>query len=210
MPLMENINLSSPPTPRSPSKKTEQRQTYTAATAPKATIAHMAKVTAQAFSNGTIQRLSTLNLQQKAVLCALTALEKRKRDCQIERTVFATPSKHNSTAPSVKQLYETYSSLCTHNNLLHPLTTTEFRDVVGGLETLGLVSGADGKGGSLVVPTTPSRTPGRKGKNGGFGGAATTTDDRRIASSVGQKELSGALEGVGGELLRGVLEGEGT
>lgn len=209
MPLMENINLSSPPTPRSPSKKTQPAPVYTAATAPKATIAHMAKVTAQAFSNGTTQRLTTLNLQQKAVLCTLSALEKRKRDSQLERTVFATPSKHNSTAPSVKELYETYSSLCTRNNLLHPLTATEFRDVVGGLETLGLVSGVDGKGGSLTVPRTPSRTPSRKGRNGGFGAAATTGDDRRIASAIGRKELSAALEGVGGELLRDVLEGEG-
>lgn len=209
MPLMENINLSSPPTPRSPSEKMQAALSYTAATAPKATIAHMAKVTAQAFSNGTVQRLNTLNLQQKAVMCALSALEKRKRDTQAERTVFATPSKHNSTAPSIKQLYETYSSFCTHNNLLHPLTTTEFRDVVGGLETLGLMSGADGKGGGLMIPITPSRTPCRKGRNGGFGAAATTGDDRRVASAVGHKELSAALDGVGGELLRGVLEGEG-
>lgn len=200
-PLMENINLSSPPTVPS-------RPSYTLETAPKATIAHMAKVTAQVFSNGATQRLSSLNLQQKAVLCALAALEKRKRDTQVERTVFATPSKStNNTAPSVKQLFEAYSSLCKRENLLHPLSSVEFRDVVSGLETLSLVAAVDGKNGSFAIPGTPSRTPSRKGK-GGFGNVSLG-DERRVASSVAMKELSAVLEGPGGELLREILEADG-
>lgn len=207
-PLMENVNLSSPLTPRLPAKsplKTRQAPAYTLETAPKATIAHMAKVTAQVFGNGTMQRLGTLNLQQKAVLCALAALEKSKRETQVERTMFATPSKHSSTAPSVKQLFEAYSNLCKREKLLHPLTSVEFRDVVSGLETLSLMSAVDGKNGSFAVPITPSKTPSRRGK-GGFGRAAVG-DERRVASAVGYKELSVALEGAGGELLREILEG---
>ena len=200
-PLMENINLSSPPTPRLHAKA------YTLDTIPRATIAHMAKVTSQAFGNGTTQRLSTLNLQQKAVLCALSALEKQKRDNQVVKTMFSTPSKHNSTAPTIKQVFDAYSNLCKRENLLHPLSSVEFRDVVSGLETLSLVSPADGKNGSFVIPITPSRTPSRRGK-GGFGTTAMS-DERRIASVVSQKELSAALEGVGGELLRDILEGGG-
>ena len=198
-PLMENINLSSPPTPRSPAK------VYTIDTIPKATIAHIAKVTAQVFGNGTTQRLSTLNLQQKAVLCALSALEKRKRDTQVEKTMFSTPSKHNPTAPTIKQVFDAYCSLCKRENLLHPLSSVEFRDVVSGLETMSLVSAADGKNGSLAVPITPSRTPSRKGK-GGFGSVAVG-DERRVASVLSQKELSAALNAAGGELLREILEG---
>lgn len=207
MPLMENVNLSSPPTPRSPSKSyTKAKPAYTLETAPKITIAHIAKVTAQVFGNGTTQRLGALNLQQKAVLCALSALEKRKRDTQVERTMFATPSKQTSTAPSVKQLFEAYSNLCKQDKLLHPLTSIEFRDVVSGLETLSLVSGVDGKNGSFAMPITPTRTPSRKGR-GGFG-MAMAGDDRRVASVVGQKELLSALEGAGGELLRDILDGD--
>jgi cell division control protein 6 len=200
-PLMENINLSSPPTPRSHAK------VYTLDTIPRATIAHMAKVTSQAFGNGTTQRLSTLNLQQKAVLCALSALEKQKRDNQVVKTMFSTPSKHNSTAPTIKQVFDAYSNLCKRENLLHPLSSVEFRDVVSGLETLSLVSPADGKNGSFVIPITPSRTPSRRGK-GGFGTAAMN-DEGRIASVVSQKELSAALERAGGELLKDILEGGG-
>ena len=200
-PLVENMNLSSPTTPRS------SKHLYTLYTAPKATIAHMAKVTAQVFGNGTTQRLSTLNLQQKAVLCALSALEKRKRDSQVERTMFATPSKYNSAAPSIKQLFDAYSSICKHNNLLHPLSNIEFRDIISGLEMLSLLSAVDGKNGSFAIPITPSKTPSRRGK-GGFG-TAVLGDERRMASAVGQKELTGALDGPGGELLREILDGGG-
>ena len=211
-PLMENINLSSPPIQRSPSKSPQKPHTpttYSLETAPKATIAHMAKVTAQVFGNGTVQRLATLNLQQKAVLCSLAALEKRKRETQIERTMFSTPSKHshNTAAPTIKQLYDAYTTICNREKLLHPLTSVEFRDVVSGLETLSLVQPVDGKNGSFVAPITPSKTPSRRGK-GGFGLAATG-DERRVSSGVGYKELSGALEGAGGELLKEILEGDG-
>ncbi|KAK3677776.1 AAA ATPase [Recurvomyces mirabilis] len=208
-PLMDNINLSSPVTPRSPSKslaKNRPMVVYTLESAPKATIAHMAKITAQVFGNGMAQRLSTLNLQQKAVLCALAALEKSKRDAQVERTMLSTPSKHNPSAPTVKQLYTSYIGLCDREKLLHPLSSVEFRDVVSGLETLSLVSAVDGRSGSLALPITPSRTPSRKGK-GGFG-VVGAGDEKRIASAVGVKELEASLEGKGGELLRDLLRGD--
>ncbi|EMC91371.1 hypothetical protein BAUCODRAFT_39538 [Baudoinia panamericana UAMH 10762] len=208
-PLMENINLSSPPTPRSPAKSPSKGPAvmpYTIETAPKATIAQMAKVTAQVFGNGTTQRLAVLNLQQKAVLCSLAALEKRKRDTQVERTIFATPSKHNGSAPSIRQLFEAYGNLCKREKLLQPLSSVEFRDVVSGLETLSLISGADGKTGSFAMPITPSRTPSRKAR-GGFG-ATFVGDERRVASVVAYQELSAALEGVGGELLKEILNGD--
>lgn len=207
-PLMENINLANPAVSRSPTKSPFKTASvaYTVETAPKATIAHMAKITAQVFNNGATQRLGSLNLQQKAVLCSLAALEKKKRDNQIERYIMATPSKVNRTAPSIKQLFEAYIGLCQRGNLFAALSNMEFRDVVSGLETLSLVSAVDGKMGSFA-PVTPSRTPSRKGK-GGFGGAVRG-DDRRVASAVGMKELHAALEGPGGDLLREMLEGNG-
>ncbi len=201
-PLMENINLSSPLTPRSPAKK-QTHLAYTIDTAPKATVAHVARVTSQIFGNGTMQRMAILNLQQKAVLCALSALEKRKSAVQVDRTMFATPSKRNSSAPSVKQLFDAYSGLCNRESLLHALTNTEFRDVVSGLETLGLLSAVEGKSGSFAVPITPSKTPSRRGF-----GTAVTGDERRIASIVARQELSNALSGPGSELLRDLLEGD--
>lgn len=206
-PLVENMNLSSPVV-RSPSKAKTQSalaaslSQLTIENAPRATIAHMARITAAVFSNGTVQRLQNLNLQQKAVLCSLSALEKKKRSSAAE-SVLATPSKTHSTAPTIKALFGAYTALCKKENILHPLTSTEFRDIVGSLETLSLISAVEGKAGSLVVT---AGTPSRKGRGGGFGGAVV--EDRRVASTVGTKELAAALIGPGSGILRGILEGD--
>lgn len=220
-PLMENINLSSPPMQRSPSKAPAPlRQTtltsslshLTVETAPRATIAHMAKVTAQVFGNGASQRLATLNIQQKAVLCSLSALEKKKRDSPSQNTIFATPSKKTEAAPTIKKLYEAYTLLCKRENLLHPLTNTEFRDVVSGLETLSLVQAVSSGSSFSAMPLTPSKTPSRRSKGGfsGFAGAAVGgADEKRMASCVGHAELIATLQGPGSEILREIIEGDG-
>jgi cell division control protein 6 len=203
-PLVENMNLSSPAI-RTPSKGKPQTVLVaslahlTIENAPRATIAHMARITAAVFSNGTVQRLQNLNLQQKAVLCSLSAIEKRKRASAADN-IFVTPSKSHSTAPTIKELFEAYTVLCRRENILHPLTSTEFRDIVGSLETLSLISAVEGKAGSLVVA---AGTPSRRGR-GGFGGVAV--DDRRVASSVGAKELAAALVGPGSGILKGIME----
>ena len=185
-PLHENPNISSPS--RLPANFTKSLSTLTPSTAPRATIAHVARVSASALSHGAPQRLQTLNLQQKAALCALISLEKSNH--RRVHSIFATPSKAN-LVPTIRKLYEKYCLLCKRENALHPLTTTEFADVVGGLETLGLIGGAGG--GKGVAKVTPGKKSGK-------------SEDRRIVSSVNEAELEGCLEGVGGGILRGLLE----
>jgi cell division control protein 6 len=207
IPLVGNMNLSSPAI-RSPSRAKPQSTLaaslaqLTVGNAPRATIAHMARITATVFSNGTTQRLQNLNLQQKAVLCALSALENKRS--ATASNVLATPSKTYSTAPTIKAIYEAYTALCKRENTLHPLTSTEFRDIVGSLETLSLISAVEGKSGSLVTAGTPSRK-GRGG--GGFGGSVV--EERRVASSISSSELTAALTGPGSNILKGLLNGEG-
>jgi cell division control protein 6 len=207
-PLVENINLSSPVV-RSPSKLNAQKvlanslAQLTVTTAPRATIAHVAKITATVFSNGTSQRLRNLNLQQKAVLCSLAAIEKKKRASASE-SVLATPSKSHNTAPTIKELFEAYTALCKRENVLHSLTSTEFRDVVESLETLSLISAVEGKSGSLVAAGTPSRRG--RGKASGFAGGVVV-EDRRVSSAISDKELSDALSGPGMAILKDMLEG---
>lgn len=196
-PLQENSNLCSPST-----NSIGSLSLLTLATAPRATIAHIARIAASALNNGTPQRLQTLNLQQKAALCALLSLEKSNRRYQSFKSVFATPSKtpykspSSSTAPTVRKLYETYCSLCKRENALHPLTATEFADVISGLETLGLV-GEDGR-----ILAVGMRTPGKKGKG------MVKGEEKRVVSWVGEGEVEGCLEGVGGGILKGLLRGE--
>ncbi|TVY30443.1 Cell division control protein [Lachnellula hyalina] len=203
-PLEENVNLSSPvglQTGAFTKSLAQSLATLTVETAPRASIAHVNKITSSTFGNGANQRLKTLNLQQKAALCALVALEKRKR--MAAANVMATPSKSNNVAPTIKALYDVYCTLCTRDSILHPLTSTEFRDVVGSLETLSLISAVDGRNGSFVGSSTPSRKA-RK-----FGSGMGTGDEKRVGSCVGEKEVAQAVEGLGAGILKSILNGEG-
>jgi cell division control protein 6 len=204
-PLEENSNLSSPAVPAlqmiTKRALAQSLATLTVETAPRASISHVNKITSSTFGNGVNQRLKTLNLQQKAALCALIALEKRKREAAAN--VMATPSKSKNSAPTIKALYDVYCMLCTRDSILHPLTSTEFRDVIGSLETLSLVSAVDGRNGSFVGLSTPSK---RKVK---FGAGVASGDEKRMGSCVGEKEILVAVEGLGAGILKSILSGEG-
>ena len=221
-------------------------QALTPATAPRVSIAHLSKVTAAAFSNGTTQRLKTLNLQQKAALCALVAIEKRNREAlhntnsasasasasfsSVTATGTNTPSRRTTStdspiAPTVKTLFEAYTKLCKMDSLLHPLSSSEFREVVSSLETLGLITQVDGKTGSFITASpgggfgglgglgTPKRGGGKKKKDvfGMGGGGLVAGDEKRVAACVGEREVEQTLlkeDGAGTGILRGILSGE--
>jgi len=216
-PLVENLNLSSPPRrhdSKSPSRNgSDMISNFTVESAPRATIAHMARVTAAVFSNGTSTRLASLNLQQRAVLCALCVLEAKYRSTRRNPIDSngnpITPSKKDtqSSAPTMKKLYETYSQLCKRENAIHAVTSTEFHDVVGSLEAQSLVTFVDGRNGSLTPSRTPSGTPSRRGRgSGGFGRGFS--EDKRVTSSVGFNEVRESLNGPGAGVLRDLMDGE--
>jgi len=202
-PLGENNNLASPQ--KKSSEKTpaalllNSLKSLTVENAPRVSIGHLNKVTAAAFSNGASQRLKTLNLQQKAALCSLMALERRNRSA-LTHSDMSTPSKPRITAPTVKTLFDTYCLLCTRDSILHPLSSSEFREVMGSLETLSLTTAVDGKTGSLAV----LQTPGKRGRKVTFGSG----DDKRVASCVGEKEMDKSIDGAGADILKSILSGE--
>ncbi|KAM5356007.1 hypothetical protein ACJ41O_002653 [Fusarium nematophilum] len=199
-PLGENINGASTGSRSVVQIMANSLKALTAETAPRASIGHLNKITSAAFSNGTQQRLKALNLQQRAALCALVAYEKRMRAAAKMTSGGTTPSKNKLMAPTIKTLFEAYCQLCTRDSVLHPLSSSEFREVVGSLETLGLVNASDGKTGSFVAPQTPSKR-GRKS-------LAASGDERRITSCVGEKEMESAANGVGAGILTSILSGE--
>jgi len=151
----------------------------------------MARVTATAFSNGVTQRLISLNLQQKAALCALSALERTRQSTD-------TPGK--SSAPTLRALHDAYTRLCKREDVLHPLSASEFHDVVASLENASLVSWVDGTAGSLAVGTPSRRGRGKVLENG--------NESQKVASVVGMKELKASLSGVGSGILLSIVEGE--
>ncbi|KAL9112378.1 MAG: hypothetical protein Q9227_003220 [Pyrenula ochraceoflavens] len=205
-PIPKTTALPSPPS-SSPLKPPTPTQTphhhkssllshLTPSTAPRATISHLASITSSIFnSSGTAPRLSSLNLQQKAALCTLLSAEK-KRTRRINDP-FSTPTK-SGKAPTANELWGVYVGLCKNGDgMLHPLTATEFRDVVASLEGLGLVG--EVKGGF-----TPSRM-GRGRGGGGIGGEGVG-----LSSLVSEREMVDVLEKGGAEkgMLRGLLMGE--
>lgn len=203
-PLVENTNMSSPKQPRR-----SLATGFTAITAPRASVAHIAKITSTTMGAGTKQRLQNLNLHQKAAICTLIALDRKRRD----GSIFNTPSKSPSrAAPTAKRLFDSYVSLCRADNTIPPLSSTEFRDVLSSLETMGLVSEVQGRGGRVASANllrTPSKSktasPGTPSRMGGIG------DERGLACFVSEKEMGEQIEsgGAGVGILRGMLKGEG-
>ncbi|OAL70097.1 cell division control protein Cdc6 [Trichophyton violaceum] len=201
-PLLENKNLASTSLPTPPATE------YSAVTAPRATVAHVARVTSSTFGNGTTERLQDLNLQQKAALCAMISFGKKQ---QTANTVYRTPSKSpRSTAPTSRELFETYSGLCRRDNVLQPLTATEFRDVISSLETMGLVGEVDARGRGAGSPTAGASglfsTPSKSGR----GRSATAknmarTDDSGLVCLVGEKEIQSQISGPGEAILKALL-----
>ncbi|KAF2099121.1 cell division control protein Cdc6 [Rhizodiscina lignyota] len=227
-PLVENINLSSPPHVRSPTKSpqksvlTQEKAQLnplahlTPETAPRATIAHIARLTSAMFNTGATARLQGLNLQQKAVLCALVGCEERARRAASNASTDEphTPSRkvrgkaQNAVAPTTKELFEIYAKACKKENSLHPLTATEFGDVLAGLETLSLVSAVEGKSGSFATGGAAG-TPSRRGRGFGTPSGRKGKEERRVASAVGMNDVKTMLEGtkVGRGILEGMVEG---
>lgn len=172
------------------SSPTRVQLNFSVETAPRASIAHVAKLASSIFNNGTASRLGGLNLQQKAVLCSIVNKESRRQG----RNLFITPTKNANKAPTVGELFLKYTLLCKRDDgLLQPLKDTEFRDVVASLETLGLVHESKSRSSSLLTPSSSSRS----GRN---------KDDRQIASSVAEKEMRESLSGPGADLLQRLLD----
>ncbi|KAK5076054.1 AAA ATPase [Lithohypha guttulata] len=163
---------------------------FTAENAPRASIAHMAKLASSIFNNGTSSRLAGLNLQQKAVLCSIISKESRRQ----QRDPYITPTKSTNKAPTVGELFTKYTLLCRRDDgILQPLKDTEFRDVVASLETLGLVHESKARSSGLLTPSSSSRN--REMHN-----------DRAIASVVAEKEMRESLVGAGADLLKRLLD----
>ncbi|KAL4937013.1 hypothetical protein BDV06DRAFT_203806 [Aspergillus oleicola] len=199
--LVENNNLSS--SPKHTQSKSNSALPHTIVTAPRASIAHIARITSSVFGQGTMQRLQYLNLQQKAAICALIALDRKRREYDVP----GTPSKSKNLAPTIKQIFDAYCTMCRTDNILHPLTATEFKDVLGSLETLGLVGEyqSRGRGGTVAGGSDVRRTP---SKSSGTS-LSKALDEQSLICFVSQKEIEGQISGPGEGILRRLFFGEG-
>ena len=200
--LVENVNLSS----RKEQPQQQQQSLldiYTVTTAPRASIVHVARITSMAFGQGTVQRLQALNLQQKAAICALITLDKKRRTTTPSNTPSRTPTKNQHSAPTIKQVFDTYSTLCRSDNIIHPLTATEFKDVLSNLETMGLVGEYQGyRRGGTVSGGSDVRRPLFKSPSARERGM----DERGMICFVSQQEIESQIGGPGENILRRLLK----
>lgn len=205
-PLVENTNLATPLSPPDTPNSKTQTMDWTAATAPRATVAHIARVTSAVFGNGATERLQGLNLHQKAVLCALISIGRKKRSTTSTSTTSTKAAR--SVAPTIKELFETYSSLCRKGNVLQPLTVTEFRDIIGSLEAMGLIGEAQTSGGRAASGSGMPRTPSKTGRGANGTPTKKGMDDSGLVCYVGEKEVEAQATGPGEGVLKALLREE--
>ncbi|EWC46272.1 hypothetical protein DRE_04443 [Drechslerella stenobrocha 248] len=151
-------------------------QSLTALTAPRATIAHVARISSTSFGITAGTRLKALNMNQKAVVCALVVLAR----------------KSGGGGVPVKDLWTRYLQLCKADSVLFPtVTKMEFLDILSGLEGAGVAEVSDaGKG-------TGTGTPSKRGRKTGMGGA----DERMIRATVKEEEVRAVVGADGGQVL---------
>jgi cell division control protein 6 len=102
---------------------------WTASTAPRATLAHVAKASSSSLGANISARVAKLNAHQKALLCVLVA-------------------RSGTTPWSLLKLKDAYSRACKDGLGLVPLVGAEFRGVVDAMEAVGVLDilPAQGKG----------------------------------------------------------------
>jgi cell division control protein 6 len=109
--------------------RTVAHRNWTAATAPRATLAHVAKASSSSLGANISSRVAKLNAHQKALLCVLVA-------------------RSGTTPWSLLRLKDAYSRACKDGLGLVPLVGAEFRGVVDAMEAGGVLDilPAAGKG----------------------------------------------------------------
>lgn len=120
-------------------RKLDNFHELTIETAPKVLLSHVAKVCSLSFGDTSQQKITALNLLQKAVLCCLFDNEKNN-------------AANRSAYVTVNELYEFYSkvSVAASENLLGKLKKGEFLEIISGLDSSSAIILSTGKGFSNV------------------------------------------------------------
>ncbi|KAK6529128.1 AAA ATPase [Orbilia ellipsospora] len=180
-PLSETVVDSNAPTPtKAAGTRPNPMQSLTALSAPRASLAHIARISTTSFGITSNTRLKTLNINQKAVVCALIVLS---RKC-------------NGGGVPVKDLWQRYLELCKSDNVLFPtVTKMEFLDILSGLESAGVAEVDGGANGGAVG--LGSMTPSKRGRGKASGGK----DEKMIRATVKEEEVKAVVGADGGQIL---------
>lgn len=167
---------------------------------------HSSSTTQSPTSSETVSKVRNLGLQVRlALLCTLLA-SKRMTTSSVSGSANSTPTKSpgkrtSSTASQrtagldVAQLHAYYSSVLARggSDMFTPVSRSEFSDLVGMLETVGLVSSSS----ACIAASSPSRTGRRAfGRAASFGivKSAAAGQDIKLAENIRTDEV---LRGLG-------------
>ncbi|KAK6354328.1 AAA ATPase [Orbilia blumenaviensis] len=174
-PLAETVVDANAPVPVKAGTRPNPLQALTALSAPRASLAHIARISTTSFGITSNTRLKTLNINQKAVVCALVVLSR----------------KVNGGGVLVKELWQRYLELCKSDTVLFPtVTKMEFLDILSGLEAAGVAEISGGSGPTGVL------TPSKRGR-----GKAAGKDEKMIRATVKEEEVKTVVGQDGGQVL---------
>lgn len=159
-------------------------------------------------SNETVFKIRNLGLQVRlALLCILLASKRMEASLSLSASTTSTPTKspvkragsvvsQRITGLDVAQLHAYYSTVLTRadSDIFTPVSRSEFSDLIGMLETIGVVASRSTRMATASPSRTGRRALGRAVSFGGVAKGAAAGQDIKLAETVRADEV---LRGLG-------------
>ncbi|KAG2339776.1 P-loop containing nucleoside triphosphate hydrolase protein [Suillus weaverae] len=159
-------------------------------------------------SNETVSKVRNLGLQVRlALLCMLLASKRMEATSSLSASTTSTPTKspvkragstlsQRTAGLDVAQLHAYYSTVLTRadNDIFTPVSRSEFSDLIGMLETIGLVASRSARMATASPSKTGRRALGRAASFGGIAKGAAAGQDIKLAETIRADEV---LRGLG-------------
>ncbi|KAG1777549.1 P-loop containing nucleoside triphosphate hydrolase protein [Suillus placidus] len=159
-------------------------------------------------SNETVSKVRNLGLQVRlALLCMLLASKRMEATLSLSASTTSTPTKspvkragstlsRRTAGLDVAQLHAYYSTVLTRadNDIFTPVSRSEFSDLIGMLETIGLVASRSARMTTASPSKTGRRALGRAASFGGVAKGAAAGQGIKLAETIRADEV---LRGLG-------------
>ncbi|KAG1861603.1 P-loop containing nucleoside triphosphate hydrolase protein [Suillus subalutaceus] len=173
-------------------------------------------------SNETVSKVRSLGLQVRlALLCILLASKRMEATLSLSASTTSTPTKspvkragsvvsQRTAGLDVAQLHAYYSTVLTRadNDIFTPVSRSEFSDLIGMLETIGLVASRSARMSTASPSKTGRRAFSRAASFGGAAKGAAAGQDIKLAETIRADEVLRGLGVTDGSAASDVREEE--
>ncbi|KAG1866705.1 hypothetical protein F4604DRAFT_1778415 [Suillus subluteus] len=173
-------------------------------------------------SNETVSKVRSLGLQVRlALLCILLASKRMEATLSLSASTTSTPTKspvkragsvvsQRTVGLDVAQLHAYYSTVLTRadNDIFTPVSRSEFSDLIGMLETIGLVASRSARMSTASPSKTGRRAFSRAASFGGAAKGAAAGQDIKLAETIRADEVLRGLGVTDGSAASDVREEE--